>query len=138
MKKGVLYTFGASIILIICFIAFVLPSSLSRVADQQEGLVFGKYNGKKIEKMTIENKKMVDEIVSNIKTPVVGIVSQIDKKKTQRHAAAPFTTSTLQQEAARKLYFSSTPQFAVTLQYSMGLKPSISFSRSTTNFTATD
>lgn len=48
MKKGVLYTFGASIILIICFIAFVLPSSLSRAAQQQEGLVFGKYNGKKI------------------------------------------------------------------------------------------
>ncbi len=48
MKKGVLYTIGASIILIICFIAFVLPSSLSRAADQQEGLVFGKYNGKKI------------------------------------------------------------------------------------------
>ena len=48
MKKGVLYTFGASIILIICFIAFVLPSSLSRAADQQEGLVFGKYNGRKI------------------------------------------------------------------------------------------
>ncbi len=48
MKKGVLYTIGASIILIICFVAFVLPSSLSRMADQQEGLVFGKYNGKKI------------------------------------------------------------------------------------------
>ncbi len=48
MKKGVLYTFGASIILIICFIAFVLPTSLSKAADQQEGLVFGKYNGKKI------------------------------------------------------------------------------------------
>ena len=48
MKKGVLYTIGASIILIICFIAFVLPSSLSKAADQQEGLVFGKYNGKKI------------------------------------------------------------------------------------------
>lgn len=48
MKKGVLYTIGASIILIICFIAFVLPSSLSRTSQQQEGLVFGKYNGKKI------------------------------------------------------------------------------------------
>ena len=48
MKKGVLYTFGASIILIICFIAFVLPSSLSRAAEQQEALVFGKYNGRKI------------------------------------------------------------------------------------------
>ncbi len=48
MKKGVMYTFGASIILIICFIAFVLPSSLSKTAQQQEGLVFGKYKGKKI------------------------------------------------------------------------------------------
>ena len=48
MKKGVMYTFGASIILIICFIAFVLPSSLSRTSQQQDALVFGKYNGKKI------------------------------------------------------------------------------------------
>ena len=66
-----------------------------------------KFNGKKIEKMTIENKNIVDEIVSNIKTPTKAIVSNIEKKKVQRHAAAPFTTSTLQQEAARKLNFSS-------------------------------
>lgn len=66
-----------------------------------------KYNGKKIEKMTIANKTMVDEIVNSINTPTNGVVSNIEKKKVQRHAAAPFTTSTLQQEAARKLYFSS-------------------------------
>lgn len=66
-----------------------------------------KFNGKKIEKMTIENQKMVNEIVSNIKTPTIGTVSNIEKKNVQRHAAAPFTTSTLQQEAARKLNFSS-------------------------------
>ncbi len=69
------------------------------------GLV--KFNGKKIEKMTIENQKMVDDIISVINTPTTGIVSNIEKKKVQRHAAAPFTTSTLQQEAARKLHFSS-------------------------------
>ncbi|MBR3510492.1 MAG: type I DNA topoisomerase [Alphaproteobacteria bacterium] len=66
-----------------------------------------KFNGKKIDKMTIENKSMVDEIISDIKTPTFGIVSNIEKKKIQRHASAPFTTSTLQQEAARKLHFSS-------------------------------
>jgi len=66
-----------------------------------------KFNGKKIDKMSIENESMVKEIVSNITTPTVGIVSNIEKKKVQRHAAAPFTTSTLQQEAARKLHFSS-------------------------------
>ena len=69
------------------------------------GLV--KFNGKKIDRMTIENKKMLDEIVLSINTPTTGVVSQIDKKKIQRHASAPFTTSTLQQEAARKLHFSS-------------------------------
>ena len=66
-----------------------------------------KFNGKKIEKMTIENKSMVDDIVSNLQTPTIGTISNIEKKKIQRHAYAPFTTSTLQQEAARKLYFSS-------------------------------
>ena len=74
------------------------------------GLV--KFNGKKIDKMTIENKTMVDEIVSAINTPTTGIVSNIEKKKVQRHAAAPFTTSTLQQEAARKLHFSSKKTMA--------------------------
>ena len=66
-----------------------------------------KHDGKKIEKMTLENKSMVDKIVDSVKTPTVGIVSNIEKKKVQRHASAPFTTSTLQQEAARKLRFSS-------------------------------
>ena len=66
-----------------------------------------KHNGKKIEKMSLENKSMVDDIVSTINTPTIGIVSNIEKKKVQRRASAPFTTSTLQQEAARKLHFSS-------------------------------
>ena len=67
-----------------------------------------KFNGKKIDKMTIENKTMVDDILSKIGTPVVkATVVNIERKKTTRHSAAPFTTSTLQQEAARKLYFSS-------------------------------
>lgn len=65
-------------------------------------------NGKKIEKMTIENRDTMDAILSSIGTPEISAnVIAIDKKKTSRRAAAPFTTSTLQQEAARKLYFSS-------------------------------
>lgn len=65
-------------------------------------------DGKKIEKMTIENRTQIDEILEKIGTPEINsTVITIDKKKTSRRAAAPFTTSTLQQEAARKLYFSS-------------------------------
>ena len=66
-----------------------------------------KYDGKKIEKTTIENKSMVDKIVSDIDAPTIGKISNIEKKKVQRHAYAPFTTSTLQQDAANKLHFSS-------------------------------
>ncbi len=66
------------------------------------------FDGKKVEKMTIENKTMVDNILSKVGDPVISAsVINIERKKTTRHSAAPFTTSTLQQEAARKLYFSS-------------------------------
>ncbi len=65
------------------------------------------FNGQKIEKMTIENKQQMDTILSAIQVPVAAFVDNIEKKKVSRKPAAPFTTSTLQQEAARKLYFSS-------------------------------
>lgn len=65
------------------------------------------FDGQKIEKMTIENKAQMDKILSVLVTPLDATVTTIDKKKISRKPAAPFTTSTLQQEAARKLYFSS-------------------------------
>ena len=70
--------------------------------------MLNKFNGKKIEKMTIENKEFVDDILNQIGNPkIAACVVNIEKKKNQRKPAAPFTTSTLQQEAARKLYFAS-------------------------------
>ena len=79
--------------------------------------------GKKIEKMTIGNKSQMDEILSQIGTPEIPCtVIAIDKKKTSRRAAAPFTTSTLQQEAARKLYFASKRTMATAQKlYEQGL-----------------
>ena len=65
-------------------------------------------SGKKIEKMTIENHDQMNTILEKIGSPEIPAkVVAIDKKKTSRRAAAPFTTSTLQQEASRKIYFSS-------------------------------
>ncbi len=64
--------------------------------------------GTKIDKMTINTGAFSDEILSKIGTPTINAtVINIERKKTQRRPAAPFTTSTLQQEAARKLRFSS-------------------------------
>lgn len=80
-------------------------------------------NGQKIEKMTIKNHDEMNLILSSIGTPEIDAnVIAIDKKKTSRKAAAPFTTSTLQQEAARKLYFSSKRTMATAQKlYEQGL-----------------
>ena len=67
-----------------------------------------RFNGEKIDKLTIENKAMVDDILNKIGNPEISAkVINIEKKNTSRKPAAPFTTSTLQQEAARKLHFAS-------------------------------
>ena len=81
------------------------------------------FNGKKIEKMTIENNAYVHEILEKIGEPeIVANVISVDKRKTSRRAAAPFTTSTLQQEAARKLYFSSRKTMSTAQKlYEQGL-----------------
>ena len=80
-------------------------------------------NGQKIDKMTIGNRAQMDTVLSHVGVPeIAATVIAIDKKKTSRRAAAPFTTSTLQQEAARKLYFSSKRTMSVAQKlYEHGL-----------------
>lgn len=61
-------------------------------------------NGKKLDKMDLKNEdqaKVACEAISS--RPFT--INTIEKKQTKRNPAAPFTTSTLQQEAARKLGF---------------------------------
>lgn len=82
--------------------------SVCRVNSAEFRANLNKFDGQKIEKMTIENQGQVDNILAKIGNPEIrATVIDIEKKKTQRKPAAPFTTSTLQQEAARKLYFAS-------------------------------
>lgn len=71
------------------------------------------FAGEKIEKMTLGNAASVDNVLSKLKTPLDAEVCRIDKKKVSNKPYAPFTTSTLQQEAARKLYFSSKKTMSV-------------------------
>ena len=77
-----------------------------------EARFFGK-DGKKQE---INSKEQVDEILKNIKNAKY-IVSEIKKGEKKRNPAPPFTTSTMQQEASRKLGFTlkKTMQVAQTL-----------------------
>ncbi|MBI2463258.1 MAG: type I DNA topoisomerase [Candidatus Spechtbacteria bacterium] len=61
---------------------------------------------KPLEKLDVHNKKDADEILNSLKSADWS-VKDIARKETKRNPMPPFTTSTLQQEAARKLGFSA-------------------------------
>ncbi|GHU01183.1 DNA topoisomerase 1 [Alphaproteobacteria bacterium] len=80
-------------------------------------------DGVKIEKFTVANQAQAEAHKANLLARAdTFAVQAIDNKQVSRHPAPPFTTSTLQQEAARKLYFSAkrTMQLAQNL-YEEGL-----------------
>ncbi len=54
---------------------------------------------------TIRDEAAASTMVKDLRSPFT--VSAVDKKEIRRHPAPPYTTSTLQQDAARKLYFSA-------------------------------
>ena len=62
-----------------------------------------KYRGEKVE---IKNAEQAEAAVSDIRDSRF-VLSKIDKKKKKRNPAPPFITSTLQQEASRKLRFTA-------------------------------
>lgn len=63
-------------------------------------------DGKKLEKFDINNEEKALAAKAKIEAQEFA-VANVERKKTNRYPAAPFTTSTLQQEAARKLRFSA-------------------------------
>ncbi len=78
-------------------------------------------DGKKLEKFDLNSEEKALEAKAKIEAQDFHIAS-IERKKANRYPAPPFTTSTLQQEAARKLRFSAkkTMQIAQKL-YEDGL-----------------
>ena len=65
------------------------------------------FNKEKLEKLSIPSDKDANEMVTWLKKQDFH-VADVEKKQTKRHPAAPFITSTLQQEAARKLGFTAS------------------------------
>lgn len=60
--------------------------------------------GEKLEKFSLPDEKSASDIANQIKTKQF-IVINVERKESKRNPYAPFTTSTLQQEASRKLGF---------------------------------
>ncbi len=63
-------------------------------------------DGKKLQKLTLGNKGAADAALAAVRTGGFGVTS-VEAKPLRRNPAPPFITSTLQQEASRKLGFSA-------------------------------
>ncbi|MCG7342857.1 type I DNA topoisomerase [Sporosarcina sp. ACRSL] len=71
-------------------------------------------------KIKLENKQQVDEILSKMSGDEFEIVNLV-KKERKRNPALPFTTSSLQQEAARKLNFRARKTMMLAQQLYEGI-----------------
>ena len=80
-----------------------------------------KKNDETIPKLEIKTKKQAEEIINDLKGTEYKVID-IEKKETQKHPFPPYTTSTLQQDAVRRLHYSAkqTMMFAQRL-YEKGL-----------------
>ena len=68
-----------------------------------------RYRGEKVEQFSFENEDAAREVEKTILAAADGKLTavSVEKKKRRRNPAAPFTTSTLQQESSRKLGFNT-------------------------------
>ena len=80
-------------------------------------------DSEKQEQFTITNEKQADAAKKKLIKAANGelIVDKVEKKQRKRQPTAPFTTSTLQQEAARKLGFSARKTMQIAQQLYEGV-----------------
>lgn len=77
-------------------------------------------NNKKVSLLDINSEKQKDDIINSL-TDKNSVVINIERKKRSRKTVSPFTTSTLQQEAVKKLYFSTDKTMRVAQKLYEGI-----------------
>ena len=94
----------------------------AKLLDEKSNKTFdARFYGKDGKKLEIHNKEQVDKILENIKNAKY-IVEDIKKGEKKRTPAPPFTTSTMQQEASRKLGFTLKKTMSVAQGLYEGVK----------------
>ena len=90
-----------------------IEASLSKQKDDFKFTAkLSKIEDKTVGKMGINNGELAKQISSDLEGAAYKIL-EITKKEVKRNPSPPFTTSTLQQEAARKLGFSAKQTMAI-------------------------
>ncbi|MBN9289268.1 MAG: DNA topoisomerase I [Gammaproteobacteria bacterium 39-13] len=81
------------------------------------------FEGEKLKQFSITDVDRAEHVVSTLKREGKGslVVKNIEKKKRKRNPSAPFTTSTLQQEASRKLGFGAQRTMRIAQQLYEGI-----------------
>ncbi|MDQ0860138.1 type I DNA topoisomerase [Bacillus sp. V2I10] len=95
---------------------WTIESQFLKDQDLFDGAFFG-INGKKAE---LKTEADVSEVLNKIKGNNF-TVTNVSKKERKRNPAVPFTTSTLQQEAARKLNFRAKKTMMIAQQLYEGM-----------------
>src|SRR5918993_5147012 len=97
--------------------------ALAEQASQAFPARLAVFAGEKVEQFTFTNEADVRAAEERIRSTARGTltVAKVDKKQRRRNPAAPFTTSTLQQEASRKLGFSAQRTMTVAQRLYEGI-----------------
>ena len=99
----------------------VIGAKLKTKSSEEFEAKLSKENGKAFGKLGVKNKKQADEITAFLEKADYQ-VEAIAKKEVQRTPAAPYTTSTLQQDAINKLGWSAKQTMMVAQKlYEVGL-----------------
>jgi len=81
------------------------------------------FRGAKVEQFSFTTESQAREVEQSLLSAAAGVLTvlTVDRKQRKRNPAPPFTTSTLQQEAARKLGFSAQKTMRVAQQLYEGV-----------------
>jgi len=81
------------------------------------------FNAKKLTQFSVNNTEQAHTIKATLLALAKGqlVVSKVEKKQRKRNPSAPFTTSTLQQEAARQLGFTTKRTMQIAQQLYEGI-----------------
>ncbi|MGQ0794443.1 MAG: type I DNA topoisomerase [Deltaproteobacteria bacterium] len=100
---------------------WTIEAALKRPEDTEAQsfiATLSRYDGKKIE---IENQTLASEIVAELKNSPYKVIS-VEKKDRIRNPAPPFITSTIQQEASRKLRFTVKKTMSIAQKLYEGIE----------------